>query len=195
MSSQYADIDVSGKRQLPIMKSHALTILMEYHSEDELRALARRLRVFRLYREHPQHSDGSERLVVAFPYASDAALLATLAALGLSARQHASAPAQPVPGKSYTLKAMREFKALIADTHYLEQIGAAQIAGQPVNVWCDAGVLCVSLVLKAFAITAQDLAAAETLEAFFAQRGLQHKEPPIASERCLCPTYHADYFD
>ena len=176
------------------MGSTVVNVLLEHHSEVELQKIAHRLRVFRLYREPPYHGDGSERLVAVLPYKTSEALVELLSGFGLNVTRHLEEPVQSELGGTYTIEEMRALKGLIPGTRFLEQVGKTKIAESSVTVWCNGSDFTICVIPAAFVVTESDISTAESIEKLLANRAIQSRDPPVESERCLCPKYHPAYF-
>ncbi|MBK9395413.1 MAG: hypothetical protein IPN40_16745 [Uliginosibacterium sp.] len=171
-----------------------MSFFKENHSSEELRQITRRLSAFRLYREHPAHGDGSERLVAAIPYESQDDLFAIFATLGLMPKLYSKQPPQPLTGETYPLKEYQKFKRLIPGTAFVEQPENVRLAGFDVYIWYTESAVNINVEATNWVIGEQEIGSAERIEELLSTSGLQHLDTPVESALCLCRKYHPAYF-
>ena len=134
-------------------------------SEIELRALARRLRVFRFCKALGGHANDGDSLLAVYAYASEAELMAFYTHLGVTNG----------PRARY-------------ETGVLRMDGAAPHAR------LDGGRIYLTLGGQ-WEVAEADVAAAEIVEKRLEGAPLSLVEPPLDDEHCVCPKYYPDWFD
>lgn len=103
--------------------------LYESHSEDTLRAWAKRLHFFRFFRAYGGHANDGDSLDVAYRYKNIEELESFLRYLGISVVRFAEKPAQPESGVSYPGEEFARFVSLIPGARWIRQPGHCSIAG------------------------------------------------------------------
>lgn len=172
---------------------HWRAYLFEVHSEETLRAWARRLQLFRFCRAYGGHANDGDSLLVAYAYRSESELRGFFDAFGLSLVAHSAAPPQAEPNVSYSLEEYRKFPSLIPRTTWLQQPGHCQIAQQAVFAWCSGEQIQLS-ISHGYDVTEADVQRAEHVEQALRDVGLPRVEPPLPSRHCVCPAFYPALF-
>lgn len=167
--------------------------LFEEHAEMQLRAWARRLRVFRFVRAAGGHANDGDRLLAAFGYPSLQTLEHAFASLGIAPVRHRVVPPQPEVGRAYAGDVFAAFASLIPGS-LIEQPGWQQMHGGPVFVWCGADEIRFS-VADGYGVTDANVAHAARIEPALMALGLEPIDPPVDNKHCISPRYYPDYFD
>ncbi len=167
--------------------------LFRAHPEAQLRAWARKLHMFRFCRAYGGHANDGDTLQVTFPYAGSEELIRFCSSLGIDLVHYAERPPQPEPGVYYLSDAFARFPSLIPNSRWLGQPGFCQIAGQKVFVWCDLDAIRISIASD-YIVTEADVLSAQLVEGVLARAPLQHRDPPVDNEHCICPKYYPAFF-
>lgn len=167
--------------------------LFEQHSEDALRAWARRLKLFRFFRAQGGHVNDGDSLAVAFAYKGQEQLEAFLTGLGIELVKFDAQPPQAQIGVSYRGDVFAQFPSLIAGTSWTKQPGRCEVAGVEVFVWCYADKIQISMS-DGYAVSEKNISDAEIVEQALAQVTLERIDPPRDSRNYICPKYYPDYF-
>jgi hypothetical protein len=167
--------------------------LFEAHSEETLRGWAKLLALFRFCRAYGGHANDADTLEVAYRYGNLTDLRAFLATLGVELVVYSERPPQPQAGVSYAWDEYARFPSLIAGTEWAKQPGHCRIAEQRVFVWCQDGVVKLSLGSQ-YEVSEADVLAAAQVERALAQVRLARVDPPRDSQHCICPKYYPDFF-
>jgi len=173
-------------------EDHRQRWLYEAHSEQTLRAWARRLSIFRFCRAFGGHANDGDQLLAVFVYESIPQLLDVLRQLGIEPVIHATEPPQPEPGKSYPAEEFERFPSLIDGT-WIKQPGHCEIGGMTAFVWCWRGRMSIS-VQSGYCVTEDDAERAASLEPLLAALPLERIDPPQDNDRCISPRYYPDWF-
>ena len=164
------------------------------HSETELRDWASRLGMFRFFRAYGGHANDADRLCLALRYDSVEALLALFASLGVSPTHYDDKPDQPIPGKRYRGDEFSAFPSLIRGTEWIEQPGHCHIFGVPVFVYCENGLVNVSVGHGGWSVTETHVKWAEELETHLGSVSQLIVDPPRDTKHYVCPKYYPDFF-
>lgn len=149
--------------------------------------------MFRFIRAHGGHANDGDSLDVAYQYKSDSDLHQFFGHLGIPLTVFAERPAQPEPGVSYPGTEFSKFPSLVPGTHWIKQPGHCEIAGQKAFVWCEASRIRISVGAD-YLVTEADVQGAEAIERVLPDVPLHRVDPPVDSERCICPKYYPAYF-
>lgn len=167
--------------------------LFERHSEDTLRAWAKRLHAFRFFRAFGGHVNDSDSLDVAYAYRDVDDLHRFFAHVGLSLRTFAEPPPQPEPGVAYAGPAFAGFPALIPGTRWIEQPRHRRIAGHDAFAWCEAERIVISVGTQG-EVSEAHVEAAEAIETVLVDAPLVRIDPPVDTEHYVCPKYYPAWF-
>lgn len=167
--------------------------LFEQHSEETLKAWARKLSVFRFVRARGGHVGDGDRLEVVFRYGSTDQLLSFFRRVGVEPVIHPGEPPQPVPGTPYPGDATMAFPSLIPGTAWIEQPRRCTILGIDVFMWCSNRLINISIGTD-FDVTGENVDRAACLEPLLTALPYERVDPPEDSEHCICPRYYPEYF-
>ncbi|MBX7134553.1 MAG: hypothetical protein K1X67_17925 [Fimbriimonadaceae bacterium] len=167
--------------------------LFEAHSEETLRAWAKRLHFFRFFRAYGGHAGDGDSLDVAYRYRTFDEVEDLMALLGAALERYATRPPQPEPGVSYPADVFSAFPSLIAGTSWVRQPGHTIVADQRVFIWCDLDRVTISL-FEGFEVTESTVIGAEVIEKLLSGVTLERIDPPRDTKNYVCPRYYPDYF-
>ena len=168
--------------------------LFEGHSEMELRAWARRLKLFRFFRAYGGHANDGDSLDMAFAYKGEGQLESFFAKLGIELVKFDVQPPQAEIGVSYKGSMLARFPSLIRGTTWLKQPGHCEIAGVKVFIWCDAEKIKISLG-DPYEVTEKNVSDAEKVEAVLALIPFDRVDPPHDTRNYISPKHYPDYFE
>ena len=171
-----------------------LEYLYRDHSESELRDWASRLKMFRFFRAYGGHANDGDRLELALKYDDVDNLLSLLKSLGVSPVVYDEKPEQPVPGVKYSSDEFSAFPSLIKDTEWVGQPGVQTVFGAEQFIWCESGLVVVSISTGSYEVTTKDVEVAEKLEASWGDFQRIIVDPPRDTRHYICPKYFPDFF-
>lgn len=149
--------------------------------------------MFRFFRAYGGHANDGDSLDVAYRYNTVEELERFLRNLGVPLVKFIRPPPQPEPGVAYSGDEFAKFPSLIMGTRWVQQPGHCVIADQKVFVWCDAGLVKMS-VGQSYQITEQDVSAAELVEKRLHGCELERVDPPCDTKHYISPKYYPEYF-
>jgi hypothetical protein len=167
--------------------------LFEAHPEATLGSWARRLRLFRFFRAYGGHANDGDSLDVAYRYGSLQELESFLSELGIPLVKYTEHPPRPEREVSYSSEELATFPSLIAGTEWVRQPGPSVISGQKVFIWCEGGLVKIS-VGKTYQVTEEDVVSAEAVERLLLGSRLERVDPPLDTDHYVCPKYYPTYF-
>ena len=167
--------------------------LFEAHPEEALRSFARRLTLFRFFRAYGGHANDGDSLDVAYRYGSLQNLENFLTAMGVALVKYSERPPQPERGVSYRGDEFANFPSLIADNEWVRQPGHSVISGQKVFIWCENGLVKIS-VGESYKVAETDVDSAEIVEKLLVGANLERVDPPFDTKHYICPKYYQAYF-
>ncbi|MYN40822.1 hypothetical protein GTP55_15760 [Duganella sp. FT109W] len=167
--------------------------LFEEHPETELRAWARRLKLFRFFRAFGGHANDGDSLDVAYAYQTREQLTSFMALLGITLFKFERKPPQAEPGVSYRGEVFAKFPSLIAGTEWLEQPAHCEIMGIAAFVWCSADSIKIS-VGDRYTVSEKNVQNAEKIETLLTGVTLERIDPPLDTKNYICPRHYPDYF-
>ncbi|MNR07326.1 hypothetical protein D3C85_1234420 [compost metagenome] len=167
--------------------------LFESHPEKTLRLWSQRLSLFRFFRAYGGHANDDDSLDVAYRYESFQELEKFLNFLGVNLIKYSEQSLQPQHGVSYKGDEFTNFPSLIAGTRWVQQPGHSIIAGQKVFIWCERGLIKISIG-ESYQVTEADVASAEMVEKLLFDSNLERIDPPFDTKHYICPKYHPTYF-
>ncbi len=167
--------------------------LFEVHTEDVLRAWARRLQLFRFCRAAGGHANEDDSLTVAYAVHGERDIEAFFDTLGITLRRHASQPPQAEPGKRYHSDEWARFPSLIAGTRWLEQPQQCRIAEQPVHAWSGADRVTLR-ISRGYAVDDDCVRSAERVEQALSAVAAERIDPPLGGRLCISPAQYPDWF-
>lgn len=167
--------------------------LFEAHSEEELRAWARRLAFFRFFRAYGGHANDGDALDVVFAYRTQEQMASCLAQLGVQLRKFDTQPAQAQVGVSYPGDVFIQFPSLIPGTRWLEQPGHCEVVGIKVFIWCFADRIKIS-VSDSWRVSEQNVRDAEIIEQLLRKVPLERIDPPLDTRNYISPKHYPQYF-
>ena len=167
--------------------------LLESHSEETLQSWAKRLSLFRFFRAYGGHANDGDSLDVVYRYDSFQELEKFLNLLGINLTNYTEQPPQPQSGVSYSGEDFTKFPSLIADTEWIQQPGHSVISGQNVFIWCEGGLVKISIG-ENYQVTEANVASAEMVEKLLLSSNLERIDPPFDTKHYICPKYHPAYF-
>tara|TARA_R110002095_G_scaffold31072_1_gene30016 strand:+ start:119 stop:652 length:534 start_codon:yes stop_codon:yes gene_type:complete len=174
------------------------SFFFEEHSVEELKEWTRRLKIFRYVRRQGGLADDGDRIICAYSYKDDSELEKFLNFLNNEMVVYSSEPPKAEYGRCYTNEEREAFPSIINDTKWIEQPGNCLINGALAFIWCSNG----KITIHASAITTtpdysvgnDHVRSAELIEQVLVDSPLPVLDPPLNSERCLCPLYHSSFF-
>ncbi len=176
------------------MDGRFLRYLFESHSEETLRAWAKRLRLFRFFRAYGGHANDGDSLDVAYRYGSTAELRSFFEFVGVPLVAYEAMPPQPEPGKSYPGDEFARFPSLIPGTQWIAQPKHCDVGSHRVFIWCERGQIKLSVGTD-YQVTERDVAAAELVEQRLLGAPLERVDPAFDTINYVCPKYYPEYFE
>ncbi|MBA2282242.1 MAG: hypothetical protein H0W25_13590 [Acidimicrobiia bacterium] len=179
----------------PEQQRHWERYLYELHTRAELVEWAPSLKYFRYCRSIGGHADDGDDLVVALRFTTEEDLLSLCDRFGIRLIRLPPALPRPESGVSYTPDEWARFPSLVVQLPHLQQPGHLDVDGVACFVWIYDAYLTISVKDPAAhpaVVTQQGVEGARRLEPLVEPQWWRIVEPPVDSDRCICPTYHLD---